>query len=138
MKVMIDSNIVIDALRPNSVFEADAKHVFHLIWQEKITPYLCANSLTDIFYILQKLQGAENTKKTIAYLITAIHIVPITGDDCVNALALPMNDFEDAIIAVCAQKVSADCIVSRDKEFIRAGTVVEVMTPRQLMEMNSY
>lgn len=134
MKVILDNNVVIDALRPNPDFEADAKKVFRLIWQDKITPYICANSLTDIFYILQKVQGAEKAKGTIANLITAINVIPLTVSDCTNALALPMNDFEDALIAVCAQKVKADYIISRDRKFINAGTEVKVITPRQLIE----
>lgn len=134
MKVMIDNNIVIDALRPNPEFETDAKKVFHLIWLDKITPYLCANSLTDIFYILKKVQGAEKTKTTIANLITAMNIVTIDVSDCINALALPMNDFEDALIAVCAQKIGADYIVSRDKEFINAETKVQVITTSELLK----
>ncbi|MCL1916793.1 MAG: PIN domain-containing protein [Peptococcaceae bacterium] len=135
MKVMIDSNIAIDALRPNPDFETDARKVFRLIWEEKITPYMCANSLTDIFYILQKVQGAEKTKDTLRNLITAINIAPLTENDCADALILPMTDFEDAIIAVCAQKINADYIVSRDEKFIKAGTEVEVITPKHLINM---
>ena len=132
MIVMIDNNIVIDALKPNPDFEADAKRVFRLIWQDKITPYMCANSLTDIFYILQKVQGAEKTKKTIANLMTVMNIVPLTGNDCTDALALPMNDFEDAIIAICAQKINADYIISRDEKFIKSSTKIKILTPKQL------
>ena len=134
MKVVIDNNIVIDALKPNLEFEADAKRVFQLIWQDKITPYICANSLTDIFYVLQKVQGAKKTKDTIANLITAMSVIPLTETDCTDALALPMNDFEDAVIAVCAQKINADCIVSRDENFIKAETAVKVITPKQLLD----
>ena len=134
MKVVIDTNLVIDALKPNPDFEADAKKIFHLIWQDKITPYICANSLTDIFYILKKVQGAGKTKITIANLITATNILPLTENDCANALALPINDFEDAIIAVCAHKINADYIVSRDEKFIKAETEVNVVTTRQLIE----
>ena len=132
MRVVLDSNIVIDALKPNPDFEANAKRVFQLIWQDKITPYQSANSLTDIFYILQKVQGAEKTKRTIANLMTAINIEPLTENDCADALALPMNDFEDAIITICAQKINADYILSRDEKFIKSGTRVEVITPSKL------
>ena len=132
MRVVIDNNIAIDALKPNPDFEADAKRVFQLIWQDKITPYMCVNSLTDIFYVLQKVQGAEKTKRTVANLMTAINIVPLTENDCTDALALPMSDFEDAIIAICAQKINADCIISRDEKFIKASTAVEVITPKRL------
>lgn len=134
MNVVIDNNVVIDALRPNLDFEIEAKHVFQLIWQDKISPYICANSLTDIFFVLQKLQGAEKAKIAISNLITAVNIIPLAESDCTDALALPMNDFEDAIIAVCAQKIDADCIVSRDEKFIKANTTVEVITPKQLID----
>ncbi len=134
MKVVIDNNIVIDALKPNPDFENDAKKVFRLMWLDKITSYICANSLTDIFYILRKVQGAEKAKTTIANLITASNIITIDVTDCTNALALPMNDFEDALIAVCAQKIGADYIVSRDNDFINSKTKVKVITPNELLK----
>ncbi|MCL1809940.1 MAG: PIN domain-containing protein, partial [Clostridiales bacterium] len=103
-------------------------------WQDRIIPYMCANSLTDIYYVVKKVQGAEKTKETIANLITAMNILPLTDSDCKQALALPMNDFEDAIIAVCASKVNADFIVTRDEKLIKARTDVEVVTPKQLTD----
>ena len=132
MKVFIDTNIAIDALKPNPDFETDAKRVFQLIWQGKITPYMCVNSLTDIFYIIKKVQGADKARNTITNLMTAVNIAPLNANDCSDALASPLNDFEDAIIAVCAKKTNADCIVSRDEMFIKAETEVEVVTPGQL------
>jgi hypothetical protein len=44
-----------------------------------------------------------------------------------------MNDFEDAAVAICAKKVGADCIVSHDEKFIKAGISVELITPKQLL-----
>lgn len=134
MKIMIDNNVVIDALRPNPGFEADAKKIFRLIGEEKITPYMCANSLTDIFYILKKVQGAEKAKESIANIMIVVNIVALDPTDCADALSLPMSDFEDAIIAVCARKIGADFIVSRDEGFIKAETAVKVITPGQLIE----
>ena len=134
MKVVFDTNIVIDALKPNADFEMDAKHVFQLILLEKITPFICANSLTDIFYILKKIRGMEKAKNIIANLIKTFNVIPLTEKDCANALELPMKDFEDAIIAVCAQRYNADIIISRDIEFLRAGTAVDIITPKQLLK----
>ena len=134
-RVLIDNNVAIDALKPNESFEAEAKNVFKLIWHEIIDPYMCANSLTDIFYVLQKVQGSSNAKASIANLMTVMNIIPLSEKDCSDALALPFEDFEDAIIAVCAEKAGVDYIVSRDNEFIKAKTAVEVITPGQLLEI---
>ena len=134
MNVFIDNNIVIDALKPNPDFETDAKRVFQLIWTGEITPFMSVNSLTDIFYVMQKIQGAEKAKQIIDNLMTAVNIVPLTAEDCKDALALPLSDFEDAIIAVCAKKHYAECIVSRDDSFTKAVLEVEVVTPQRLFE----
>ena len=135
IRVVLDSNVVIDALRPNPEFEADAKRIFGLIGQDVIQPYLCANSLTDIFYILKKVQGAEKTKETISKLMVVFNIVPLTARECVDALKMSMGDFEDAIIAVSAQNLDVDYIISRDEKFINANTTIEVILPRQIMEI---
>lgn len=63
-----------------------------------------------------------------------MNIVPLDVSDCTEALALSMNDFEDALIAVCAQKVNADHIVSRDKDFIYAKTNIPIITPSELIK----
>jgi len=82
-----------------------------------------------------KRTGAENAKETISNLITALNIIPLTESDCKSALELPVKDFEDAIIAVCARKIDADFIVSRDECLIKAKTEVKVVSPKQLIDV---
>jgi predicted nucleic acid-binding protein len=134
IKVVFDNNVVIDALKPNPEFETEAKKVFKAIGNGKISAYLCANSLTDIFYILKKVQGSEGAKNSLSNLMAVFSIIPLTESDCAEALSSPIKDFEDAVIAACTRKTAANCIVSRDKVFIKAQTPVEVITPKQLLE----
>ncbi|MDR1192617.1 MAG: PIN domain-containing protein [Peptococcaceae bacterium] len=138
MKVVIDNNVAIDALKPRQPFDTEAKAVFRLFGAEKFEPYVTANSLTDIFYVLRHGKGNEasaaKAKSVVANLVSAVNVIPLTQADCADALDLPMSDFEDAVIAVCAGKVGADCIVSRDKKFIKAETAVEVITPGELIK----
>jgi predicted nucleic acid-binding protein len=134
MKVVIDNNIIIDALKPNPEFETEAKKIFQLAVVGTIKGYLCSNSLTDIFFIIKKVQGEALTKSKISDLMDLFSILPLTDKECKAALTLPMSDFEDAVIAVCADKIKADYIVSRDEKFIKAGTVVSVITPGELLK----
>lgn len=134
MKVVVDNNVIIDALKPNPQFEANAQQVLWLASVKKIDGYICANSLTDIFYVLRKAHGADKAKIMVQRLILILNVIGIDPVDCADALLLPMNDFEDAIIAVCAQKIGADSIVSRDERFIKSETQVRVVTPEQLLE----
>ena len=136
MKVVVDNNVIIDALKPNPQFETNAQQILQLASVKKIDGYVCANSLTDIFYVLRKAHGADKAKIMIQKLLLILDVIGIDPVDCADALSLSMNDFEDAIIAVCAQKIGADRIVSRDERFINAEMSIKVVTPEQLLEKN--
>ncbi|GHU40491.1 DNA-binding protein [Clostridia bacterium] len=133
MKVIIDNNIVIDALNPNEQFEKEAQEILRLSAIKKIDGFVTANSLTDIFYVLQKRHGVEKTKTMTKKLVAMLGIVDITATDCVGALDLSMDDFEDAVVSICAKKVNADYIVSRDEAFIKSATEVKVIKPHELL-----
>ena len=137
MKVVIDNNVAIDALKPRQPFDTEAKAVFRAFGEEKFEPYVTANSLTDIFYVLRRGNeaNAAKAKAVVANLISVVNVISLTETDCADALALPMIDFEGAVISVCAKKVKADYIVSRDETFIKAAADIEVITPKQLISI---
>ena len=135
MKVVIDNNIAVDAIAPNMDFEADALKIFGLASSAKIKGYVCANSLTDIFYVVRKTRGANFAKEKIKGLMSFTTTVPLTERDCIDALELPMSDFEDAVVAVCADKGGADYIVTRDEKFLKSASPVAVIAPRELIEI---
>lgn len=134
MKVVIDNNVIIDALNPNPHFEANAQQILRLASTKAIDGFVSANSLTDIFYVLRKGYGADKAKVMLQKLLLILDIIGIDPADCADALSLPMNDFEDAIVAICARKIGADYIVSRDERFIKAETAARAITPSQLIE----
>ncbi len=134
MKIVVDNNVIIDALKPDPQFEAAAQQILRLASVKAIDGFVTANSLTDIFYVLRKKHGAEKAKIMLQKLVLILDIIGIDPADCTAALSLPMNDFEDALVAVCAEKTKADYIVTRDEKFICAGTAVKAITPELLLE----
>ncbi|MDR0903635.1 MAG: PIN domain-containing protein, partial [Ruminococcus sp.] len=96
--------------------------------------FICANSLTDIYYFLKKNNGAANAKGYIESLIELFTIIPLNADDCLSAVSMGMTDFEDAIITVCAKKIGIDYIISRDKNFLNSQTSIEVISPRNFLK----
>lgn len=134
MRVLVDNNIIIDALNPNLSFAENAQEILRLSSEKAIDGFVSANSLTDIFYVLRKEHGAEKAKNMLKKLILILDIIGIEPADCINALSLAMNDFEDALVLVCAEKIKADFIVTRDEKFIREETAVPTVTPSQFIE----
>ena len=133
MMVMLDNNVLIDALASRKPFDADARSVLRASALGKCSCCFTANSATDIYYVLQKIKGKETAKGTIAQLLRLLPAVSVSGTDCIKALELPIDDFEDSLLAVCAVKIDAECIVSRDKEFLKTNSPVRVISPSELL-----
>jgi predicted nucleic acid-binding protein len=136
MRAVIDNNVIVDALKPNAVFQTEAQMILKFAASRKIDGYVSVNSLTDIFYVLRKAHNAQKAKEMIRELMTFTNAIPLTENDCTDALDLPMNDFEDAVVAISAAKVGADCIVSRDEAFISSSAAgIKVIKPGELLSI---
>jgi predicted nucleic acid-binding protein len=65
--------------------------------------------------------------------LAVFSIIDVTGDDCRKALELDIADFEDALLMVCAYNIKADYIVSRDAEFLKLKSMVEVISAQDFL-----
>lgn len=116
-------------------FDIDAKEILIRSQNGEITCLFTANAVTDIFYLYSKARNTQTAKAALDFLLTRYNVITVTREDCINALALPIDDFEDALVAVCAQKVDADHIVTRDDKFLRDNSPVKIITPKALVIM---
>lgn len=57
MKILLDTNVLLDLLLEREHFVEDAKRVFQAKDEGMIAIYITANSLTDVFYIGRPNQG---------------------------------------------------------------------------------
>ncbi len=54
MRVLIDTNIILDYLLERDLFLQDAEALFDAIDSSKVIGYVTAKTLTDIFYIARR------------------------------------------------------------------------------------
>ena len=134
MKIVIDNNIMLDALLERRPFNESAERILAAC-ADTHEGCISANSLTDIFYILRKSIEPQNAKNAIKKLINLFEIISVNEEDCVNALSLPIDDFEDALVAVCAKKAEADYIVTRDELFLKTNPPVAIISPGNLLDI---
>lgn len=134
MKILLDTNVVLDAVANREPFSYDAQKIITLILDSRIEGYITANSITDIYYIARKHLNQLNLYKTMHSLFTIFGIVDVLGTDCFKALDFPLKDYEDALILVCSDRAVMDCIISRDKEFLQnAKFSVPVISPAEFL-----
>ena len=51
MTVLLDTNVIMDALQERRPFDAEAKEILLRAQNGEITCYFTANAITDIFYL---------------------------------------------------------------------------------------
>jgi predicted nucleic acid-binding protein len=125
--VLLDNNVVIDAIARRKPFNCNAEKIFEAAGNELFQGCITSNSVTDIYYITRKLLDPAAAREKLFHLFNLFEVVTVTGEDCEDALWLPMNDYEDALIALCARKINADYLVTSDQgpqdgDFIKAAS----------------
>lgn len=137
MKVVIDNNVIIDAVSSRQPFNQAAEKIVLLAGDEHFEGFITANSATDIYYVLKKISSSAQARAALSHLFNLFEVVSVSGEDCEKVLTLPMDDFEDALLAVCAKRIRADYIVSRDEVFLKADSGVPVISPADFLELIS-
>ena len=134
MIVLLDTNVIMDALQERAPFDAPAKEILLQGQKGKLTCLFTANAATDIFYLYSKARDLQSAQASLNFLLKTYKVVSVTHEDCTAALALPIADFEDALVAVCAKKANADYIITRDDKFLTVTTPVKTISSSKFVQ----
>lgn len=135
INALLDTNVLLDALTTREPFKDDAEKIFLSAADDTFKGYITANSMTDIYYLVCKTTDKSTGRRALQNLLQLYTIIAIDGDDCESAIDGPIEDFEDSLIVICAQKIQADYIISRDKAFLRAESPVAVILPAGFLKL---
>jgi predicted nucleic acid-binding protein len=117
MKVLIDTNVILDVLMKRNGLYAESFEVFRLAEQGKITGCVSSSAMTDIFYLVHKVQkDIDMVYRAVERIPAVFTIVPVFESTITSALALRWKDFEDAVQYSAAKENNIDCIVTRNKD----------------------
>lgn len=133
MKLLIDTNIVLDVLCNRKDFVENSSKVFKLCETKKYDGYLSAISVPNIAYILRKELSIEKLKSIIVKLNIIFSIIELKPNDLILAIDLDFKDYEDALQSVCAKRIKADFIITRNTKDFK-NSQVKAITPEQLLE----
>ena len=134
MKLLIDTNIVLDVLMKRDIFYDNSRAVLKLCEDRKIQGFITASSMTDIFYLVRKaMKNVDETYKIIAALLEILGILSVTSKDVQKAFLARAKDFEDCLIAECAKSNKCSGIVTRNyKDFLTFG--VNIYSPEDILK----
>ena len=129
MRILIDTNVILDILQKREPFFADSYRALRKAIESDAE---CL--LSDIFYMLRKALGsAQQAKEQIEQLAQLVSFADVQGMDIHTALMREMPDFEDAVVDAVAERNGASYILTRNiKDF--AGSVVPAILPVDFLD----
>lgn len=135
MKVLIDTNIMIDALTNRDGRSGFSATVIDLCAKQVIDGYVALHSISNMYSILRK-QYSDAERRTILKRYNEILKVAEVGNDVVDTAInnTAISDYEDALQYACAETVGADYIVTRNiKDYEKAE--IRAISPEELLKL---
>jgi len=135
MKVFIDSDIILDLLIERESFYDNAAKIFTLAYEKKIKLYTTAVVLANVFYILRKIKGNQESKILLKNLRLLINVLPINENIVDMTLNSKFNDFEDGLQYFSAKESDILVIVTRNTRDYKIKDIT-IQTSEEYVKMN--
>lgn len=132
MKILLDTNIVLDLLMDRAPHADAASELFSQVENGNVTGYLCATTVTTVWYLVAKAVGAGQAQVEIGKLLSMFEVAPVARQVLESALDAGFEDFEDAVLHEAACHVGADAIVTRNRKDFR-GARIPVNTAEEMV-----
>ena len=98
MKLLIDTNVVLDLLLKREPFYQEAAEVLKLAQRDGIQEYVSASAITDIYYIAHKmLRDSAAVRALLQKLLMVVSVAAVSQREIFHALELAWGDFEDCV-----------------------------------------
>ena len=132
MRVLLDTDVVLDLLLDRAGFADNAAAIWKANEQGQIDAYISAITPVNVFYIARKIKGTEKARQAVAELLAAFHVCTLDYATLQAALSLPMTDYEDAVQLASAVSQQLDAVITRNVDDYKNATL-PVLTPSEFL-----
>ena len=134
MKVIVDTNVVLDVLLGRDPFVKPAVDLFRLVEESLIDAFICATTVTTIDYLLVKSLPAPKARSALRKLISLFEIATVNRPVIERAIVSKIKDFEDAVLDEAGQLAGVDFVITRNiKDF--TGSALKVFEPNEFLAL---
>ena len=133
IKVLLDTNIILDLLAKREPFYNGAARIFTLADKSKLMLFTTSLSIANTYYILSNLKSASDAREILRNFRVLVSIIGV--DEKITDLSLndhSFRDFEDAIQYYSALENNIGFIITRDSKGFKK-TQIPVMTADEFL-----
>ncbi|MGI9035656.1 MAG: PIN domain-containing protein [Pyrinomonadaceae bacterium] len=134
MRILLDTNVVLDFVVRRQPFFAEANEIFARLANGEFDGFVSSITPINIFYIARKQYGNEPTKQAIANLLLSVKVCSVDEKIIKSALTSAIKDYEDAVQHECALAENLDAIVTRNtKDYAKSS--VKIYAPTEFLRI---
>lgn len=123
MRVLLDTNVVLDFILKRKPFDIEAKEIFACAARNQITIFVSPITPINAFYTTQKEKGKAVAFQAVEGVLKLVEIAETNKQVLQNAFALNFSDYEDAVQHECAVAENLDAIVTRNTKDYKNASI---------------
>lgn len=132
MRVLFDTNIVLDVLLARPPFVGPASELFGLVEQSRIEGFLCATTITTVDYLLLQSLSRSDAQQALRKLMALFEIAPVNRVVLEEAFKSKLTDFEDAVLDQAGRLAGAEVVVTRNQKDFRHASL-KILGPDEFL-----
>ena len=134
MRLLLDTNVLIDHYARREPFDRMSRMLVTARLFGDVELWASAKSFTDVFYVGRRFIDGIELQRALTASLDYLDVCAIDTRDIREAASRGWSDFEDCLIAVAAEKVKADFIVTRDQRGFHDSSIPTI-SPSALSEL---
>jgi len=135
VRVLIDTNVLLDVLAEREPFYAEAMRIWTLAESDQVDAYVAAISFSNCYYVVRKHGGLRSAEKAVRLLRDVFTPVDLTARIITQAIDAGFHDFEDAIQFHSAVHAKAECLVTRNADHFPKAPL-SILSPAEFLALH--
>ena len=136
MKILFDTNIILDVLLNRAPFVDLSANLVSNVEIKTLEGYLCATTITTLDYLISKSTNRETARIEIQKLLTLFKIAEVNTAVLSMSVNSSFTDFEDAVQYFSGKCSKVNGLVTRNTKDYKQATL-PIYTPEELCSIIS-
>jgi predicted nucleic acid-binding protein len=134
MKILLDTNIVLDILLAREPFVDEAREIFLLIENYQAEGFVCATTMTTIHYLIGRQKDKASADEIVLSLLKLFEVASVDKQILQEASHDSGVDYEDSVIYTSAKYAEIDMIITRDKRGFKKSEI-SILNPKEFLAL---
>lgn len=134
MRLLLDINTLLDVVLGRDPWAGPAAELLAALETTEAEGCVAAHTLPTVYYVVAKSRDRDTATGAMHDLLRLLDVVPVAKQEFYRALALPLEDFEDAVQAAATFRIDAEYLVTRNEQDFK-GSSIRTATPSTILSL---